>query len=72
MWGYMIGICMMVGTTEEWECQDRTFVPDFTSETACEVHSILQTSLINFDLYHNDEIYDVWVAPSECFNTKSD
>ena len=64
MWGYMIGICMMVNG--EQECEDRTFVPDFSTEYACEVHSVLQTTLINYDLQHVDGVYDIWVAPTNC------
>lgn len=60
----MVGICMMINS--EMECEDSAWVPGFTSETACEVHSILSTTLINYDLYHIDGIYDTFTAPSEC------
>jgi hypothetical protein len=66
MWGYLIGLCMMVNG--EQECQDQTFVPGFTSEIACEVHSVLQTSIINYDLVHLDGVYDIWVAPTQCID----
>lgn len=66
MWGYMIGICALVNG--EIECQDQQFVPNFSSEIACEVHSVIQTALINYDLYHIDGVYDMWVAPSTCIS----
>ena len=66
MWGYLIGICVIVNG--EQLCEDQTFVPNFTSQTACEVHSILQTSIINYELRHIDGIYDMWVAPTNCIN----
>jgi len=62
----MVGICMMVNS--EMECEDQAWVPDFSSQTACEVHSILSTTLINYDLYHIDGVYEMWVAPSECID----
>lgn len=52
----------------EQECQDKTFVPNFTSQTACEVHAILQTTIINYDLVHIDSVYDIWVAPTNCID----
>jgi hypothetical protein len=64
MWGYFIGICIMVGDTQE--CQDQTFVPGFSSQTACEVHAVLQTTIINYDLFHIDHVYDTWVSPTNC------
>lgn len=66
MWGYIIGLCMMVDG--EQECQDQQFVPNFTSQTACEVHSVLQTTIINYDLQHLDNVYDIWVAPTNCID----
>lgn len=50
----------------EQECQDQTFVPNFTSQTACEVHSVISTTLINYDLQHLDGVYDIWVSPTNC------
>ena len=52
----------------EQECKDQTFVPNFTSQTACEVHAILQTTIINYDLQHIDGVYDIWVAPTQCID----
>lgn len=66
MWGYMVGICMMIN--EEQQCQNQTFVPDFSSQTACEIHSVLATSIINYDLYYIDHVYEIWVAPSNCID----
>ena len=64
MWGYMVGICMMIN--EEQQCQDQSFISDFSSQIACEVHSVLLTSLINYNLFHIDHVYDTWVAPTNC------
>lgn len=66
MWGYLIGLCMMVDG--EQKCKDEAFVPNFTSQTACEVHAILQTTIINYDLVHIDGVYDIWVAPTQCID----
>lgn len=66
MWGYLIGICVIVNG--EQQCEDQTFVPDFTSQIACEVHSILQTSLINFELRYIDGEYNMFVAPTNCID----
>jgi len=52
----------------EQKCEDQTFVPNFTSQTACEVHAILQTTIINYDLQHIDGVYDIWVAPTNCLD----
>lgn len=66
MWGYLIGICVIVNG--EQQCEDQTFVPDFTSQIACEVHSILQTSIINYELRHIDGEYNMFVAPTNCID----
>ena len=66
MWGYLIGICVIVNG--EQQCEDQTFVPNFTSQIACEVHSILQTSLINFELRYIDGEYNMFVAPTNCMD----
>ena len=50
----------------EQECETQTFVPNFSSEIACEVHSVIATTLINYDLQHIDGVYDIWVAPTNC------
>ena len=60
----MVGLCMMI--YGEQECEDQQFVPNFTSEVACEVHSIIATTIINYDLQHIDGVYDIWVAPTNC------
>jgi hypothetical protein len=70
MWGYMIGICMIIDG--EQQCEDKTFIPDFSTEYACEVHSVLQTTLINYDLWHLDGVYDIWVAPTNCIEIEFD
>jgi hypothetical protein len=52
----------------EQECETQTFVPNFSSEIACEVHSVISTTLINYDLQHIDGVYDIWVAPTNCMD----
>jgi len=66
MWGYLVGLCMMVDG--EQECKDQQFVPNFSSEIACEVHSVISTTLINYELQHIDGVYDIWVAPTNCID----
>ena len=50
------------------KCEDQQIVPGFSSEIACEVHSVLSTTLINYDLQNIDHVYDVWVAPTNCLD----
>lgn len=66
MWAYIVGLCMMV--EGEQKCEDQTLVPNFTTQTACEVHAVLQTTLINYDLVTIDGVHDIWVAPTNCID----
>ena len=67
MWGYIIGICMVVNG--EPECQHQQYFSGFTTEKACEVHSIITAHLINYDLVNIDDVHDFWVTPTNCIET---